>query len=85
MRLLQYPHGNQEHSLVSSLDLIRYVYYFQYNMCYTESDLHCGWFGVWDQDYQEHIMTSFIMHSCRNHGVLSVVLTESFQCQVEQG
>ena len=36
--------------IVSSPDLIRHVYCFPYNMCNTESDLHWGWFWVWDQD-----------------------------------
>ena len=39
--------------LVSSPDLIRCVYHFQYNAWEnnTESDPHWGWFWVWDQDY----------------------------------
>ena len=34
--------------LVSSPDLIRRVYHFQYNTRDSESDPHWGWFGVWD-------------------------------------
>ena len=34
--------------LVSSPDLIRHVYYFQYNAHDTESDLRWGWFWIWD-------------------------------------
>ena len=37
--------------LVSSPDLIRHVYRFQYNARDTESDLRWGWFWVWDRDY----------------------------------
>ena len=38
-------------SLVSSPDLIWYVYHFQYNAQDTESDPRWGWFWVWDRDY----------------------------------
>ena len=41
--------------VVSSLDLIRRVYRFQYNAWEnvrdTESDPHWSWFWVWDRDY----------------------------------
>ena len=37
--------------LVSSPDLIRRVYRFQYNARDTESDPRWGWFWVWDWDY----------------------------------
>ena len=39
---------------VSSPDLIRRVYHFQYNMRNTESDPRWGWFWVWVRDYRKH-------------------------------
>ena len=45
---------------VSSPDLIRRVYHFQYNMRNTESDPRWGWFWVWDLDYCKH-------QDCKNY------------------
>ena len=40
--------------IVSSPDLIRRVYHFQYNASDTESDLRWDWFWIWDRDYVHH-------------------------------
>ena len=56
--------------IVSSPDLIRRVYRFQYNAHDTESDSCWGWVWVWDRDYAGHCYCSSL------RGQLSEVCSE---------